>query len=106
MMISQIITSAGKFKMRGWLFHHVTTKNHTVTWIVPTFTNVTPMNTTKKIYTTMNPIFKFIKIMFQPSHVSKPNAAGSTDEEFTPAMFAVAVAFIILAFFITSLINK
>lgn len=54
----------------------------------------------------MNPIFQFIKIMFQPSHVSKPNAAGSTDEEFTPAMFAVAVAFIILAVFITSLINK
>lgn len=54
----------------------------------------------------MNPIFQFLKIMFQPSHVSKPNAPGSTDEEFTPAMFAVAIAFIILAFFITSLINK
>lgn len=54
----------------------------------------------------MNPIFQFLKIMFQPSHVDKPNAPGSTDEEFTPAMFAVAIAFIILAFFITSLINK
>lgn len=54
----------------------------------------------------MNPISQFLKIMFQPSHGSKPNAIGSTDDEFTPAMFAVAVAFIILAFFITSLINK
>jgi hypothetical protein len=54
----------------------------------------------------MNPIISFIKIMFQPSHVYKPNAVGSTEEEFTPAMFAVAIAFIILAFFITSLINK
>lgn len=54
----------------------------------------------------MNPIFQFIKIMFQTEPRIKPNAAGSTDEEFTPAMFAVAIAFIILAFFITSLINK
>lgn len=53
-----------------------------------------------------NPIKSFIKIMFQPSNVNKPNAAGTTDEEFTPAMFIVAVAFIILSFFITTLINK